>query len=65
MSRSSRFRPQHRPLSKDEQLLNEALKDKATELEALIMRLPPGRYGALALTALEEAVMWAVKELTS
>jgi hypothetical protein len=63
--RPSRFRPRYRALSEDEKALHDALKTKAAELEALFEMLDAGRYQALAFTALEEAVMWAVKELTA
>lgn len=63
----SRFRPRYRALSEDEKALHDAIKDKAVELEALFMQVKEGRgrYNALALTALEQAVMWNIKELTS
>lgn len=61
----SRFRPRYRALSDDEKALHDALKSKASELEALFEQVKPGRYRSLGLTALEEAVMWTVKELTS
>jgi hypothetical protein len=61
----SRFRPRYRALTEDEKALHDALKEKAAELEALFDRVKPGRYRSLGLTALEEAVMWTVKELTS
>lgn len=61
----SRFRPRYRALTDDEKALHDALKGKAAELETLFERVKPGRYRSLGLTALEEAVMWAVKELTS
>lgn len=61
----SRFRPRYRALTDDEKALHDALKTKASELEALFDQVKPGRYRALGLTALEEAVMWTVKELTS
>lgn len=61
----SRFRPKYRALSEVEVALHDELKGKAVELETLIERVKPGRYRALAITALEESVMWAVKELTS
>ena len=35
------------------------------ELEELYGKVKPGRYNSLAITALEESVMWIVKELTS
>lgn len=64
----SRFRPTYRALSDDEKKLHDELKAKAVELEGMIEQIKggyPGRYKALALTDLEKAIMWAVKELTS
>ncbi|MDE2458619.1 MAG: hypothetical protein KGL20_05220 [Rhodospirillales bacterium] len=61
----SRFRPKYRALSDEEKALHDQIKDQAAELEALLEKLNAGRYRALAFTALEESVMWAVKELTS
>jgi hypothetical protein len=61
----SRFRPRYRALTDDEKSLHDAIKAKAVELEALFEQVKPGRYRALGLTALEEAVMWTIKELTS
>lgn len=61
----SRFRPRYRALTDDEKALHDELKSKAAELEALFERVKPGRYRSLGLTALEESVMWTVKELTS
>lgn len=61
----SRFRPTYRALTEEEKALHDAIKAKAAELEALFERVKPGRYRSLGLTALEESVMWAVKELTS
>ncbi|MCO6419310.1 hypothetical protein JYK14_24570 [Siccirubricoccus sp. KC 17139] len=57
----SRFRP----LTEDEKALHDAIKGKAAELEALVEQMKPGRYCSLGLTALEESVMWTIKELTS
>lgn len=62
---TSRFRPRYRALSDDEKALHDAIKDKATELEALFAKVKPGRYNSLAVTALEQSVMWVVKELTA
>ena len=45
--------------------MHDQLKDKAAELESLFGKVKPGRYNALAMTSLEQAVMWIVKELTS
>jgi hypothetical protein len=61
----SRFRPRYRALTDEEKALHDAIKSKAAELEALFEQVKPGRYRALGLTALEESVMWTVKELTS
>ena len=61
----SRFRPTYRALTPDEKALHDALKDKAAELETLIEKVKPGRYRSLGITALEESIMWTVKELTS
>jgi hypothetical protein len=61
----SRFRPKYRALTDDEKVLHDALKNKAVELESLFAQVKPGRYNALAITSLEQAVMWIVKELTS
>jgi hypothetical protein len=61
----SRFRPRYRALTDVEKTLHDQIKAKAVELEQLIETVKPGRYRALGLTALEEAVMWTVKQLTS
>lgn len=62
---TSRFRPKYRALSEEEKVLHDAIKQKAVELEELFEKVKPGRYRALGLTALEESVMWTVKELTA
>lgn len=61
----SRFRPRYRALTDDEKALHDQLKAKASELESLFEQVKPGRYRSLGFTALEEAVMWTVKELTA
>jgi len=61
----SRFRPRYRALSAEEMLLHDKIKTKATELEDLFNQVNTGRYHSLAITSLEESVMWIVKELTS
>ena len=61
----SRFRPRYRALTDAEKALHDAIKEKAAELEALFETVKPGRYRSLAITELEAAVMWVVKELTS
>jgi hypothetical protein len=60
----SRFRPRYRALTEQEKELHDQIKAKAEELGALFDRVKAGRYRALAMTALEEAVMWCVKGLT-
>jgi hypothetical protein len=61
----SRFRPTYRALTDEEKALHDALKTKAAELEALFDNVKSGRYNSLAITSLEQSVMWIVKELTS
>lgn len=61
---TSRFRPIYRALLPEEKQLHDDIKTKAAELEALYEKVYTGRYRALGLTALEESVMWVVKELT-
>lgn len=66
---TSRFRPRYRALTPAEKALHDAIKAKAEELEALFeqVAMPTpnhARYAALAVTDLERAIMWAVKQLT-
>ena len=60
----SRFRPTYRALSHEEKSLHDEIKNKAVEMERLYQKVCGGRYNSLALTSLEESVMWIVKELT-
>lgn len=60
----SRFRPVYRELTPDEKEVLDAIKEQAEVLEKVYECVRPGRYHSLALTALEESVMWIVKELT-
>jgi len=60
----SRFRKRYRPLAEHELALNDAIKDQAAKLEYLINALGNTRHTALALTHLEIAIFWAVKQLT-
>lgn len=66
---TSRFRPAYRALNETEKALHDEIKAKAVELEMIYSRVgttvPPSRYHALAMTALEESVMWIVKDLTA
>jgi len=61
----SRFRPTYRALTDEEKALHDEIKSAADHLESLFNKVKPGRYNALAITALEQSVMWVVKELTS
>lgn len=61
----SRFRPRYRALTEEEKAAHDSLKESYVKAEELILKLPAGRYRALALTSLEESCMWAVKELTN
>jgi hypothetical protein len=61
----SRFRPRYRQLTDDEKALHDEIKNKGAEMEALFSRVKSGRYNALAMTSLEQSVMWIVKELTA
>lgn len=60
----SRFRPRYRALTDEEKKVHDEIKAKAEELEALYSKVVAGRYNSLAITHLEESVMWIVKELT-
>ena len=63
----SRFRPRYRALSDAEKALHDELKDAAAHLETLFKRVQDdtaSRYKSLAITALEESIMWIVKDLT-
>ena len=64
MTESTRFRRAYRALAADEEDLILGIKEQAEVLEGLLAQAPQGRYTALALTALEESVMWAVKSVT-
>ncbi|HLH92095.1 MAG TPA: hypothetical protein VKX28_26985 [Xanthobacteraceae bacterium] len=62
---TTRFRPRYRALTEDEKALHDAIKSKADELDALYAKVKPGRYNSLAVTSLEQSVMWIIKELTA
>lgn len=59
------FRSKYRELSEQEKQLSDNIKNKADELHALYSDIAPGRYNALAVTSLEQSVMWAIKQLTT
>lgn len=62
------FRKEYKPLSDDQKAYMDLFKIKAAELmhefECSNFLKPDPRYMALAKTALEESVMWAVKAIT-
>ncbi len=60
----STFRPSYRSISSEELGNINDIKAKAEELERLYDKVPTGRYRSLAMTALEESVMWIVKGAT-
>lgn len=66
--KTSRFRPRYRALSEEEKALHDEIKSKAEELEKLYDKIQTAtfssRYCSLAITSLEQSVMWAIKELT-
>jgi len=61
----SRFRPKYRALSDAEKALHDDIKAAYGAVELLINQIPEGRYRSLAMTALEQSCMWAIKELTA
>jgi hypothetical protein len=61
----SRFRPKYRALTDVEKAIHDDVKAAFEEVEVQISRIKDGRYKSLAMTALEESCMWAIKELTS
>lgn len=58
------FHTQYRQLDDVEKAVISSVKNHATALYAAIRCVPDGREQSLALTKLEEAVMWAVKGVT-
>lgn len=58
------FRKQYRPLSDGEKATMDLIKTHAEGLLEVLNRLPRSREQSLAVTNLEQAVMWAVKGLT-
>jgi hypothetical protein len=62
---SNTMRHQYRVLSDAEKANMSAIKDKGLEFHELISGIGKSREISLALTKIEEAVMWAVKHITS
>lgn len=53
-----------RPLTDEERVALSDIKDTGATLIHRINKLPEGRERSLAITKVEEAVMWAVKGMT-
>lgn len=61
----STFRKEYKPVTDDVAHALDEVKTRAEAMENTInFYAPVGRYRALAITKLEEAVMWAVKGVT-
>ena len=58
------MRHQYRILTDAEKANMAAIKDKGLEFHALVTGLGKSREISLAVTKIEEAVMWAVKHVT-
>jgi hypothetical protein len=59
------MRHQYRVLSDAEKANMAAIKDKGLELHSLLSGIGKSREISLALTKVEEAVMWGVKHITA
>lgn len=67
-SETKRFRPAYRELSLEEKGRADEIKSTATKLSLLIHDVKggtPSREKSLAITKLEESVMWGIKALTA
>lgn len=64
-TKPSRFFPRYRNLTPQELAINDEIKVLAAQLEFAITKAPKNRERSLAITKLEECVMWAIKGLTS
>ena len=64
---SDRFRSEYAPLTADNKQRIADIKASAAGLEALLLRgsVPASRELSLALTKLEESVMWATKHFSA
>ena len=58
------MRHQYRVLSEADKVNMIAIKDKGLEFHSLVSGFGKSRELSLALTKIEEAVMWAVKHVT-
>lgn len=57
-------RKEYRVLSEEEKAKVDSIKDAGTKLLEAIQATGHNRHNSLAITRVEEAVMWAVKGLT-
>lgn len=60
-----RFRKQYRQLTDEEKALIEEIKDGASALEVSLEKMEHSREKSLALTNLEQAIMWSTQGITS
>lgn len=58
-------RHEYRVLSDEEKLNMKKIKDKGLDFIEFVQLLGKSRENSLAITKMEEAVMWAVKHITS
>ncbi len=58
------MRHEYRVLTDEEKSDMKSIKDMGLTFVEFIGRLPPSRENSLAITKMEEAVMWSVKSLT-
>jgi hypothetical protein len=58
------FRSQYKELTADQKQLITEIKEKATDIAGDFMEAPEGRCRSIALTKLEEAIMWIVKGIS-
>ncbi len=58
------FRKEYRELTDEEKQSISTIKENASNLLHSIMLMPSGREQSLAITNLEQSVMWAVKGIT-
>lgn len=61
---ANRFRPQYRELARHDFALIKEIKETAEKLARLMESQGGSRYTSLAITNLEQSVMWAVKAIT-
>ena len=60
-----RFRKQYRHPTDEEKSLIEEIKDAALALEVSLEKMENSREKSLALTNLEQAIMWSTQGITS